>query len=140
MDASKSAFLQIRLTAYSSSLHIMVLYKHSLKVKKKPQTNKQRKLGFAMKQVNSHIWLRPQDFLYLWNLLTWITESRKLVTTKFIGIFWGFFFNSPYFRADIFDVFTLQNKFKFLLMLIKICNISSSEIIYIIIICENGKL
>ena len=42
MDASKSAFLQIRLTAYSSSLHIMVLYKHSLKVKKNPkQTNKE---------------------------------------------------------------------------------------------------
>ena len=43
MDASKSAFLQIRLTAYSSSLHIMVLYKHSLKAKKnkKTQTNKQ---------------------------------------------------------------------------------------------------
>ena len=42
MDASKSAFLQIRLTAYSSSLHIMVLYKHSLKAKKnKKNPNKQ---------------------------------------------------------------------------------------------------
>ena len=90
MDASKSAFLQIRLTAYSSSLHIMVLYKHSLKAKKnkKTQTNKQTKKTGVCNETSkfSHLIEASRFFIFMESL----NMDHRITQTRHYRIYWHF--------------------------------------------------